>query len=135
MVGFTIEDITSVNKIHLVSFLSLFATQNDQTKMTNFEDAHVIKYGKMPNDLDVLNKNIASLTNFLKQRMEDMLRICKQKIRNIKGSKMGEFFFVGTTPPDDIRDLLTQNQKFGFKKIDKNSFRAARKKSKVTSKS
>jgi len=131
--GFGVEDIININKTHLVSFLGLFSIENNPKKMDSFEEAHMIEFGKNPTKSDVLDKNLASLTSFLKQRMEDMLRICKQKVRNIKGSKMGEVFFVGVTPPDDIRELLTKNQKYGFKKIDKNSFRTARKKAKVTS--
>lgn len=133
MVGFEAEDIINIGKIHLVSFLGLFSMEMLPDKYAEFALKFLDKHDdKLPEDKDVLVKNQANFTIFLKQRMEEMVRICRQKVRNIKGVPVEEFhYFAGSARPPKKTDLLVDNyESFKFRKIDMVSFRTAKKKAK-----
>lgn len=130
LVGFDLIDVINIGRIHLVSFLGLFSLEKMEKKYKEF----VLLYKKLNGikpDKDVIqNKNKANLTMFLKQRMEDVVRVCRQKAKNIKGMAVEEAYaYYGTKkPPKNHRLLLEDNEKYGFKKIDFSSFKSIRKK-------
>jgi hypothetical protein len=131
-VGFELDDIVNVNMTHLVSFLGLFAIEQMPDKFDEFIIIHRKKHGKNPTQLDILNKNKANFTLFLKQRMEDMVRICRQKARNVKGHLTEEFnvYYGPKKPPKILRTLLKSHEKLGFRKLDIAVFKSIRKKAK-----
>ncbi len=131
-IGMEVEDIVNINRIHLVNFIGLFE-MNEQKNREKYEEFCVSfsnKNNKSPNDEEVLSKNRANLTMFLKQRMEDLVRICKQKAKNIKGIRVDEYipFYGPNPPPEDIYKLLEDNESYGFKRIDNVAFKAVKKK-------
>jgi len=132
-VGFDIEDMVSIGQIHLVNFLGLFALEKSSEKLENFVCSFLRKTSKEPTELDVLNKNKANFTMFLKQRMEDVVRVCRQKSKNVKGIPVQEnYVFVGPKqPPKFLRELLVDHEKYGFRKLHLALFRAIKKKAKT----
>lgn len=130
LVGFELEDVINVSTVHLVSFLGLFSMDNMGAKYESFLEAHKTKYGFYPDDQSLLNKNKANLTLFLKQRMEDLVRVCRQKARNIKGLPVEEFyvFYGAKRYPKNLRKLLEDHEKFGYRKLDMASFKSIKKK-------
>lgn len=130
MVGFDLDDVTNISTVHLVSFLGLFALDQMVDKYEDFLRIHKDRFGFLPGKEALLNKNKANLTMFLKQRMEDLVRICRQKARNIKGFPVEEFHvFFGTDKfTKDTRLLLEDHEQFGYRKLDLASFKAIRKK-------
>jgi hypothetical protein len=135
LVGMTLEDICSVGDVHLVNFLGLF--EISETKNTDKYLAFKIIFGRLkkrePNSEDILNKNKANFTLFMKQRMEDFVRICRQKAKNIKGTRVDEYspFYGPNPPPADLYKLLEDNELYGYKKLDMVQYRAIRKKVKA----
>jgi len=131
-IGFEHEDIENIGRIHLVSFLGLFSLENVPQKLREFVRHYKKSSGHKPSSNDFLDKNKANFTIFLKQRMEDVVRICRQKARNIKGMPTEiNYFFCGLkAPPKDLTKLVDDYEKYGFKKIDLSSFRTIRKKAK-----
>jgi hypothetical protein len=89
----------------------------------------VIKTGKVPPAWVQDAKNKANLTLFLKQRFQDVVRVCQQKARNIKGMATEEFyvFYGPKKPPKNPRDLIENYEKMGFRKLDIASFKTIRK--------
>lgn len=132
-VGMECDDLISIARMHLVSYLSLFAVQNSQDKNDEFIFKHACKYGQEPGEYDYLNKNKANFTEFLKQRMEDAVRVCRQKVRNIKGFPGDEHYvYVGTKKPPKFFDLLKNDyEKYGYKKLDIAVFKTVRKRAKA----
>jgi hypothetical protein len=130
MVGFEVEDLISIANIHLVSFLGLFSLDKMPEKYEDFVNAHYIKHLKNPKEWDIMNKNKANCTLFLKQRMEDVVRICRQKARNIKGLPTEEYFFYygPKKPPRILRDLIENYEKYGFRKLDTAVYKSIKKK-------
>lgn len=130
LVGFELEDVVNVSTVHLVSFLGLFALDQMIDKYEDFLKVHKDKFGYYPGAKDLQNKNKANLTLFLKQRMEDLVRVCRQKARNIKGLPVEEYYvFYGPKKgPRDIRKLLESHEKYGFRKLDLASFKSIKKK-------
>lgn len=136
MIGFQREDIVNIGRVYLVEFLGLFALDSEKNadKLDTFVVAHQgLNGGDSPTDEDVLSKNKAHFTLFMKQRMEDLVRISKQKAKNIKGLQVDEYIpFCGDQePPTDLFKLLEDNQAYGFKKCDKVQFKAIRKRAKA----
>jgi hypothetical protein len=132
MVGFESEDLINTNRVHLVSFLGLFSLESSEHKLKSFEITFHAIHGKYPSTAAILNKNKATFTMFLKQRMEDVVRICRQKAKNIKGLSAEEFhvFYGKNVPPSNLSKLLDNHIKLGFKKLDIASFKSIKKKAK-----
>jgi len=135
-VGFGLEDVENIGRIHLISFLGLFSLESDMGKYSDFVSTYEKTSKTAPQAIDLLDKNRANFTLFLRQRMEELIRICRQKVKNIRGVPMDTgHFFMGPKPgPKDIKKLLEDHSKYGFKKIDPSIFRTARKRSGHTDK-
>lgn len=135
-VGMLLEDIISIARIYLVEFLGLFAldTQTTPEKLDTFVVSHQsMNNGIAPSKCEILSKNKANFTMFMKQRMEDLVRLSKQKAKNIKGLQVDEYipFYGAEEPPKDIVKLLKDSRLHGFKKCDKVQFKAIRKRAKA----
>jgi hypothetical protein len=134
LVGLDIEDLESIATVQIVSFLGLFEITKDPVKYENFVCKHQKKYSKDPGPYDIVQKNKAIFTLFLKQRMQDVVRVCQQKARNIKGKAVEEFYAysgIKRLPPWVLPNLMGQNEKYGYRKIDVATFKSARKKAKL----
>lgn len=132
-VGHDIEDLISIGQVHLVSFLGLFSLEASVDRLENFVCSFLRKTSTEPTEKDILNKNKANFTMFLKQRMEDVVRVCRQKSKNVKGVPVQEnYVFVGPRkPPKLLRELLVDHEKYGFKKLHLALFRSIKKKART----
>lgn len=135
IIGFEFEDVSNIANVHLVSFLGLYSLENTPEKYKAFVDKFTEIQSKEPEEDDILDKNKASFTSFLKQRMEDVVRVCRQKAKNIKGIPVTEFqSFYGPKTPPKIRSLLLKNhEQYGFRKIDNAIYKSIRKQAKAYS--
>jgi hypothetical protein len=130
-VGLESEDLISIGQVHLVSFLGLFSVEKfTDEKLEAFIKSYEVKYRRHIEEEGVLDKNKANFTLFLKQRFEDVVRICRQKVRNIKGYPTDDHyvFYGPKKPPKMLTDLLVDHEKYGFKKMDIAVFKTIRKK-------
>lgn len=134
-VGMYKEDVINIARVHLVSFLGLYSLEQNETKMYEFALKYLLdeKVGREPSQNEIDQKNKANFTCFLKQRMEDLVRVCRQKVKNVKGQLYEEYaVFSGTNePPEFPNMILKEPEQHGFKKIDYAGFKAVRKKAKV----
>jgi hypothetical protein len=132
-VGFELEDLVAISKAHVPTFLGLFALEKMPEKYEDFVLGHYNKNSEKPDQEVFLNKNKANCTMFLKQRMEDLVRICRQKVRNITGTPTEEFYYYSSknVPPPILRDLISTYEKLGFKKLDIATYKAIRKRANV----
>lgn len=132
-VGFELDDLVNIVKIHLVSFLGLFKMDKVPIKYDEFIVVFWNKNIRYPSEQEVENKDRANLTIFIKQRMEDLVRICRQKAKNIKGIQVDDYLiYCGPEkPPSNKKLLLEDHEKFNFKKIDLGSFKSIKKKMKI----
>ncbi len=133
MIGFECDDIVSIAHIHLVSFLGLFSLDKMPEKYIEFVAKHEIEKGSIPDGMQTLQKDKANCTIFLKQRMEDVVRVCRQKARNIKGLPTDEhFFYYGPNkPPAFLKDLVGNHEKYGYRKLDTAVYKSIRKKIRI----
>lgn len=134
-VGMAYDDVHAIGMVNLVNFIGLFEFdyKRNRDKYDKFRDTFRKKEGKRPSKHDILNKNKANLTIFMKQRMEDLVRICKQKARNIKGLRVDSYlpFYGPTPPPEELFRLLDDHDAYGYKKLDNVQFKAIRKRCKA----
>lgn len=133
MVGMGWEDVVSIGQVHLVSYLGLFALDRLPEKRRSFIDVFEQSKGYSPENEDFLNKNKANFTMFLKQRMEDLIRVSRQKVRNIRGFVGKEHYvYCGPTPPPQfLEDLVENYDKYGYRKVDIAVFKTIRKRAKA----
>ncbi len=136
VIGVELEDLINIGRVYLVEFLGLFKL--DEAKNREKHEAFLVKYIKkqeeFPDDTDIMNKNKANFTMFMKQRLEDMVRICRQKSKNIKGMRVDEYtaFYGPNKPTVELFKLLDDNEAYGFKIIDNVAFKAVKKKAKAS---
>lgn len=130
LVGLECEDIINIANVHMVSFIGLFSLENRPEKFEEFSKTFERIHGIKPIHKDILEKNQAIFTLFLKQRMSDVVRVCRQKARNIKGIPFEEcYFYCGVKePPKNRRDLIKNYEKLGFKKLDVAIYKSVKKK-------
>lgn len=134
IIGMTIDDVKSIGMINLVNFIGLFEISPTKNVEKYDEFVRVLEHKNVIlTDKELLDKNKANLTCFIKQRMEDLVRICKQKAKNIKGLRVDEYvpFYGSRPPPEDLNKLIEDNEAHGYKKLDNVTFRAYRKKAKA----
>lgn len=133
MVGMNVEDLININKVHLVSFLSLFVLDKLPHKKQEFIEIFQNRNQEDPELKNFIDKNKANFTMFLKQRMEDLVRVCRQKARNIKGLSAEEFnIYCGEKkPPTRHYALVKDPHRYGYKKIDIAVFKSIKKKAKI----
>lgn len=131
-VGLEKQDIINIGRVQLVSFLSLFAMQRlSEEKQRDFVNKHFKRHGCLPTKKDFLDKNKANFTLFLKQRMTDLVRVCRQKFRNIKGTD-SSVALTYRGPEDFSLEEIGENfhkkySSLGFKKISIESYKSAKK--------
>ena len=133
MIGFDVDDLIAIANVHLISFLGLFSLDKLPEKYDAFVNLYRVEKKPDPTKEQTLNKNKANCTLFMKQRMEDVVRVCRQKARNIKGLPTEEYFFYcgQKKPPKVLRDLVDNYEKFGYKKLDQAIYKSIRKKIRV----
>lgn len=132
MVGLDLEDVMENGKIQLISYLGLFALEKNPKKLAEFKRNFRSRNSIICSKEDILDKNKANFTCFLKQRLEDMVRVCRQKARNIKGLIPEDFVvFKGVKrPPKDIEDLLENHEKYGYSPLNISVFKTIKKRMK-----
>jgi hypothetical protein len=132
LVGLDLEDMLNIGQVHLVSFLGLFALERNPKKLADFNKTFKGRNSIVCSPDDILDKNKANFTCFLKQRLEDVVRVCRQKAKNIKGLSAEEFLvFKGTKrPPKDIEDLLNNHQKYDYHPLGTSVFKTIKKRMK-----
>lgn len=133
LVGLEKEDIVNIANVHLVSFLGLFSLEKMPAKYKDFVTSFTRYQDQSPGKKDFLDKNKANFTLFLKQRMEDLIRVCRQKAKNIKGFSVEGFFYCYgvNTPPARLAELVKNHERFGYRKLDSASFRSIKKRAGV----
>lgn len=133
IIGFEQQDVVAIGNIHIVNFLGLFAIEVMPGKLDAFRASFITSNMNEPTEEDILAKNKANFTMFIKQRMEDVVRICRQKARNIKGTQVDHYStFVGPKkPPRELLKLQDDHESFSFRKIDLMGFRTAKKRAKA----
>lgn len=129
MVSLDLEDILNNGQVQLISFLGLFALEKNPKKLADFKRNYRSRNSIICSKEDILDKNKANFTCFLKQRMDDMVRVCKQKAKNIKGVIAEDFVvFRGTkNPPKDIEDLLENHERHGYSPLTTTAFKTIKK--------
>lgn len=132
-VGMYHDDVLNIGRVHLVSFLGLYALERMEEKKKLFVEKFEKNEYRTPTENDFDQKNKANFTMFFKQRMEDLVRVCRQKVRNIKGLPSEEcIVFCGPArPPKYPKRLLREFNELGFKKIEYAVFKSIRKKIQV----
>lgn len=128
-IGMYQDDIANIGRVHLVSFLGLYALEQMKDKKKDFSEKFEKYNFKEAEEKDFIQKNKANFTLFFKQRMEDLVRVCRQKLRNVKGQSTDEYvvFSGKIAPPRNIKKLLKEYKELGYNKIEFSVFKAIRK--------
>ena len=135
IIGMTFDDVNAIGSIHLVNFLGLFEISPTKNPDKYSEFLAVLRNKGIVEitEKELLDKNKANLTCFIKQRMEDLVKICRRKAKNIRGFRVDEYisFYGVTPPPEDLHKLLEDNVSLGYKKLENATFRTYRRKARA----
>lgn len=126
-------DLHNIARVHIVSFIGLFSMEHNAESKEAFQKAFVEHKMSLPDDKDHRQKNHATFTLFFRQRMQDLVRICRQKSRNIRGKVLEEYCCYSglNQPPTNPNLLFKEADALGFKRIDSSVFKSIRKKADV----
>lgn len=119
-VGFEMDDLRNIARVHTVSFISMGGLAENPDLMKKFRVQHKKKYGQdsEPDKMDIFRKEAYNLAKFLNQRVQETARFSKTKNENIRGTKNHRRFFVGDAKnnPEDL-DLFREPDLYGYRKI------------------
>jgi hypothetical protein len=136
--GFEMEDLRNISRVHTISFITLGGLAENPDKMEKFRERHKKQYGQdsEPDNMDIFRKECYDLARFLNQRMQDIIRNCKSKNNNIRGTSNEQIFFIGNPKrdPSDI-DLAKYPDVYGYKRISKKRFKELEKENDAKGKS
>lgn len=132
MVGMDLEDVTSIGKVQIISYVGGFSIAENDIVHDRFIDMFQERHLDVPDAFDIQSKEKANFTVFLKQRFADLVRVCRQKAVNIKGlPTQGYMVYAGVNPPPtDHKELDRANKKYGYKKVDISNFKTLKKRMK-----
>jgi hypothetical protein len=137
-VGFEMEDVRNVTRIHTISFISMGGLAENPDKMEQFRVRHKKKYGQdsEPDRMDIFRKECYDLARFLNQRLQDLTRNCKSKNKNIRGTMNEQIYFIGSAKrdPSDI-DLARYPDVYGYERISKKRYKELQKENDAKGKS
>lgn len=137
LTGFEQDDLRNIARINTVSFISMGGLAENPDKAEEFRQRHKQKYGQdsEPKEDDIFRKECYDLAKFLNQRLQEVAGFCKNKNKNIRGTKDTECFFIGPTnkDPDDL-SLFYQHEQFGFIPITSKQYKKLVKKNKPQNK-
>lgn len=117
-VGYDIDDIMSLLRIHTVSFVGAFALENNKVKLEGFKKRFFKINGRMPTDEDILKKNQSDCYYFLKQRISENAAVSSlygKKMKN--GTSLSDsediymIFQESPKTPEEIA-LLVEEERF-----------------------
>jgi len=133
IIGLEKEDLVNIANVHLVSYLGLFSLEQVPKKYTDFVRVFKQYANHKPKKEDILDRNKSHFTLFLKQRMEELVRICRQKAKNIKGFSVDGFnYYCGSNlPPRPLKELIKNYERLGFRKLDAAVFKSIKRRAKV----
>lgn len=124
--GMEVEDVQNIGRIHAISFISMGGLQENPDLMKKFIKAHKRLKGKNsdPTDRDIFLRESYNLAAFLRQRLPELVRFCRSKNVNIRGTKPVKCFYVGdpNRSPTDY-DLYVSPEVFGYEKIHETEYK------------
>lgn len=119
--GMELEDVCSIAQVHLVSYLGLYSIEHVPDQMEKFVNKYEKTNGKKPDEKEIKRKNLSNMICFISQRLRDLIRICKQKNRNITGENVTYEIYKLTGKEKECSDwaLSLSPESYGFEKISR----------------
>jgi len=131
-IGFEMEDLRNIGRVHAVSFISMSGLRENPDLMAEFRVLHKKKKGQNsePKEKDILLKEYYNMSRFLNQRLQEVAKFSGNKNTNVRGSKSEKCFYLGNPKknPDDL-ELYHSPDTYGYKKITEVEFKRLTKES------
>tara|TARA_R100000951_G_scaffold115132_2_gene122226 strand:+ start:11706 stop:12536 length:831 start_codon:yes stop_codon:yes gene_type:complete len=128
--GFEMEDLRNIGRVHTVSFLSMSGLARNPDKMEEFIIRHKKLKGEAsePDEMDLFRKDAYNLARFLNQRLQEVAKFSKNKNTNVRGSKSEKCFYLGDSQrnPEDL-ELYYSPEVYGYAKISEVEFKKIQK--------
>jgi hypothetical protein len=122
-VGFEPKDIYNFCNIQAWSFIENFSIVANDSAMRSFLRKRAEKYSDRdypPTAEEITKKDKSNFIFFLNQRLSDLVRISKAKIRNIRGTKEISSFFEQINPNLDtelVLEIARDPKKYGYREL------------------
>jgi hypothetical protein len=127
--GMEPEDVCNIALVHLVSYLGIYSLQYVKEVNAKFSESFAVTVGREPTLAEVAKEDLSNMICFISQRMNDLIRICKQKNRNITGelSATGLFRLVGKEKQGADLNVYFAPASYGYKKVGTEEYKKVKK--------
>ena len=127
--GMEPEDVCNISLVHLVSYLGIYSLQYVEEVNRKYVESFEQSVGREPTEAEVAKEDLSNMICFIAQRMNDLIRICKQKNRSITGelSATGLFRLVGKEKEGPDLNIYFAPASYGYKKVGTEEYKSVKK--------
>jgi hypothetical protein len=125
--GLELEDVMNISLVHLVSYLGCYSLQfSDIGKKKVANKRAKEEYSEE----EVKRKDLSNMIVFIQQRMKDLVRVFKQKNRNIMGEKHVAVLYqlIDVEIPCSDEDLLKSPHRYGYRRVPPSQYNEIKRK-------
>ncbi len=117
--GMELEDVNNIALVYLVSYLGSMSIEYTPAEKKKFVKHFKEVHGKKPTIEEIRRKDLSKMICFVQQRFIDLIRVCRQKNKNVTGEKTLKGVFVLEGVERDVSDwaILDSPATFGFRKL------------------
>lgn len=125
--GLEVEDVCNIALVHLVSYLGCYSLQFSDNGKLKIEE----KKKKMElAEEEIKRKDLSNMMVFIQQRMKDLIRVFRQKNKNVFGENLVAVLFqlVDREKPCTDLELLKAPDKYGYRRVLPSQYKEVKKK-------
>jgi hypothetical protein len=123
--GLEVEDVCNIALVHLVSYLGCYSLQFSEIGKTKVAE----KMGDVSQE-EVKRKDLSNMMVFIQQRLKDLVRVFRQKNKNVLGEHLVAVLFqlVDKESPCTDMELIKAPNKYGFRRVTPTHYKEVKKK-------
>ena len=123
--GMDQEDVTSLARVHIVSYIGLFSIESSPSKLLDFQNSFEKANGYPPSQDDLDKKNSKIAYSFIYQRLLENALHCKRKVIREFKKEYINLYFLSTSKESvekskklQTKSFLKRSVEIGFIEID-----------------
>lgn len=123
--GLEIEDVCNIALVHLVSYLGCYSLQFSKDGQAKAKEKSTTQL--YPEE-EIKRKDLSNMIIFIRQRMKDLVRVFRQKNKNVLGENhiAALFQLIDTEVPCTDFELLKSPKKYGYRAVTPSQYRQIR---------
>lgn len=125
--GLEIEDVCNIALVHLISYLGCYSLQFSESGQEKVVEKR--KKAEFP-DEEVKRKDLSNMMVFIQQRMRDLVRVFKQKNKNVLGEHSVAILYqlIDKEVPCTDLELIKAPDKYGYRRVTPSQYKEVKRK-------